>query len=214
MTHIRVIWRGTLPGGESWSTSAAYIPVGVQVAPQPQALMNAAATAIANAGLPSFLNSYLSPAGTLTSVRLEQRTASGALLVVGEGARSTPANGSGSATKPFQTSLVVSLRTAVPGRRGRGRMYWPALGASISATTLRLAMGSIEAMAPLMVTFLKGTGDLLQATFGGVAHVLTVHSKANASEEEVIALEVGDVLDVQRRRRDKAIENRVTAAFG
>lgn len=214
MTHIRVIWRGTLPGGETWSISAAFVPIGVVVAPQPQILMNQAATAVANAGIPNDVRSKMSSAAVFTDVRLEQRTASGNLLAVGQGVRTAPEAGIGNANKPFQVALVLSLRTPVPGRRGRGRMYIPALAAPISTTSLRLAQADMDAVLAAMKTMLTNTGNLLKGVFGDIPHKLAVHSKVGALETEVNALEIGDVLDVQRRRRDKAIENRTATAFG
>lgn len=214
MTHIRVIWKGTLPGGESWSTSAAFIPVGVVTVPQPQAAMNAGATAIAAAGLSADILSMISQATALTEVRLEQRTASGALRAVGVGARSNSQVGSTTPTKPFQTSVVVSLRTQVPGKRGRGRMYWPALGLPISASTLRVSPTDVNAKLNAIKALMVSTQGILQTNLGDVPHVLAVYSKVGALETEVNAMEMGDVLDVQRRRRDKAVENRVTTPYG
>lgn len=214
MTHIRVIWKGTLPGGETWSVSAAFVPIGVVVAPQPQTLMNQAATAIANAGIPTGLRAVMSQAAIFTSVRLEQRTSSGTLLAIGDGARATPQSGTTTANKPFQVSLVVSLRTMVPGRRGRGRMYWPALGVGMSSTSLRLLQADVDSALAATKTLLTDTQTTLQTVFGDIPHRLAVHSKAGLLENEVNALEMGDVLDVQRRRRDKAIENRTTTSFG
>lgn len=40
---------------------------------------------------------------------------------------SSPLVGSGTGTLPPQTALAVSLRANLIGRRGRGRLYWPAL---------------------------------------------------------------------------------------
>lgn len=214
MTHIRVIWRGTLPGGETWSISAAYIPVGVQVVPQSQAAMNAAATAIANAGLPAQLIGKLSTAVAFTDVRLEQRSAAGLLYAVGQGVRTAPQSGTGTPSKPFQTSMVLSLRTAHPGRRGRGRMYIPALAMPIAASSLRVQQADIDSTLAAMKGLLMATGTLLQAALGDIAHVLAVHSKVGALETEVNMLEMGDVLDVQRRRRDKAVENRTATPYG
>lgn len=214
MTHIKVIWKGTMPGGESWSVSAAYIPIGVVTVPQPQAAMNAAATAIANAGLPADILSMLSSACTLTDVRLEQRTATGRLEAVGAGARATAQPGTSGANKPFQVSAVISLRTAVPGRRGRGRMYWPALGIPITTSGLRVQQTDIDAKLAAVKGLLVSTGGRLQTAFGDIPHVLAVYSKVGAMETEVNALEMGDVLDVQRRRRDKAVENRTTTPYG
>ena len=214
MTHIRAIWRGTLPGGETWSISAAYLPVGVVTVPQPQAAMNAAATAIANAGLPPQLIGKLSTAVAFTDVRLEQRSASGVLYAVGQGVRTTPQPGTGVPSKPFQTSMVLSLRTAHPGRRGRGRMYIPALAMPITQSSLRVPQADVDSTLAAMKTLLTGTGTQLETSLGGIAHVLAVHSKVGALETEVNMLEMGDVLDVQRRRRDKAIENRTATPYG
>ena len=48
--------------------------------------------------------------------------------LVSEFVFATPRNGAGTANHPPMTAIVASLRTAVPGRSGRGRFYLPANG--------------------------------------------------------------------------------------
>lgn len=93
-------------------------------------------------------------------------------------------------------------------------MYIPALAMPIAAASLRVLQADVDSTLAAMKTLLTGTGTLLQAALGDIAHVLAVHSKVGALETEVNMLEMGDVLDVQRRRRDKAIENRTATPYG
>jgi len=175
-----------------------------------QATLNAAASAVADVTLPTALRQLMSSAARLTDVRLEQRSAAGALLGVGAGTSGAGQTGSGSASKPFQTSCVISLRTANPTRSGRGRLYWPALGAVIGSDSLRLVTPATETVGTAAQTYFRAVREALQLALELPNLPLAVHSQKYAVDYPVTDYEIGDVLDVQRRRRDKAVENRYT----
>ncbi|MGK4456075.1 hypothetical protein, partial [Klebsiella pneumoniae] len=71
----------------------------------------------------------LSTNGSVTGFRVENRGEDEELLNVGEAAYTSPITGTGTASKSPQDAITISLRTSTPGARGRGRIYWPALGA-------------------------------------------------------------------------------------
>lgn len=210
MSYLRVQLRGTLPDGESWSVGVSVFSTALPSTPLSQLDMNTCAAAIGELVLTNALRSLMSTACVWTGVRIEQRTDSGALQTVGEAAKTTPVSGSGNASKPFQTSLVISLRTAVPGRSGRGRIYWPALGASISSTSLRLTGPTPADILDGFNSLFNGIQSAVDVMLGSGTAQIAVRSERLKTENRVNALEVGDILDVQRRRRDKAVETRTS----
>lgn len=214
MAYNRVIWRGTLPGGEVWSSGCSFM-MNFGDLVQDAADLNAWALAIRQIGgtsvFPAAIRDLLSAAGACTSVRTEYLADDGSLLQAGEYTFAGAA-GLGSATKAFQTSVVASLRTATPGRRTRGRMYWPALGAAIDTSTGRLSDPTTSEVAAAVVELLQDVADEATNVNPSAAVVPAVWSRENESGSVITSVEVGDVLDTQRRRRDKLAEVRAVEA--
>lgn len=102
---------------------------------------------------------------------------------------------------PYQVTPVVSLRTDDASRRGRGRFYAPSLavdtqdGGRMTATV----QADLAAAAAAMLQALAAAG---------LTPVLL--SRDTMVTREVISVDVGDVLDTQRRRRGALIETRVS----
>lgn len=102
---------------------------------------------------------------------------------------------------PFQCTPVVSLRTADASRRGRGRFYAPSpavdtqSGGRLTAT----AQGNLADSAAALFGGLSGAG-LQPVLYGG----------AGSTTIPLVSLDVGDVIDTQRRRRNKLIEARTS----
>lgn len=210
---MRVSIIGSAPGGESWSVNPCY-SFGDFDSPDPTFTQMAAAAAAVNAVVvPTELRNNLSTALSVTGCRLEAREASGGLRVVGEALRGAPLAGLTTAIAPYQTSQVFSLRSEAPGGRGRGRLYWPAISSGMSSTTLRLSSAHNTGIIAAMKTYLSGVGDALEAPLGLTGAGLVVWSRASADTFPVISLQTGDVLDTQRRRRDRATETYTTVAF-
>ena len=134
---LRVSLTGTLPGGEEWSVNPVWSIGGDFGSPVTPAQCQTVATAIANASPPSGLLSIWATGTTYTGCRVEARSLDGTLETQAEGIKATPTPGTGASAHPFQVALVSSLRTAQPGARGRGRLYWPATGISVDNTSLR-----------------------------------------------------------------------------
>lgn len=214
MSFIRIALRGTLPGGESWSVNPAFNET-TNVTTWNQTDGQAAATAIGLVTVPAELKKLQSSGAAFATVRVERRTDADVLL----GAAEAPwvAGGQSNATpnKPFQTSLVLSLRTEIPGGRHRGRMYWPALSAELSTSTLRLSSPTAAAVATAAASYLDLLAAALKTTLAAppslIDYDLAVYSPTNKDKTRVSRIEVGDVLDVQRRRRDRIVENIASA---
>lgn len=105
---------------------------------------------------------------------------------------------------PFQCAPVISLRTLFLSRAGRGRFYAPSLavdqvdaGRMSSAAQTALADGA------------KALTDGLTAGGG----IVVIYHRIGGGTTQVVSLDVGDVIDTQRRRRNKLIEARTSRAL-
>jgi hypothetical protein len=121
-----------------------------------------------------------------------------------------PRGATNAAMSPPQNSVVASHRTAQIGRHGRGRMYLPPLLQSVVGSDGRLDSGQNASIATAQATFLED----LRATAGlaGGAHVRAIVTGKPWSAYALInQVQVGDVMDTQRRRRRALIEVRANA---
>lgn len=111
--------------------------------------------------------------------------------------------GSGSAL-PQEVAVCVSLRTSLPTRAGRGRFFLPSpILTTVSASRLASTpQGQILAAAALML------GDMNTATYT----VVILH-RSTMTTDEVVSVDVGDVFDSMRTRRDKLREVRVSTTL-
>lgn len=98
---------------------------------------------------------------------------------------------------PFQCATVVSLLTASATRSGRGRFYLPPLAASV------LDGGRISA-ASLATLDAAWTAFFDSLNTSGLTVV--VRNRASHISTGVTSARVGDVIDTQRRRRNKLTE--------
>ena len=119
------------------------------------------------------------------------------------GAESTRADaGTSTATcLPFQCAPVVTLRTSTLSRAGRGRFYAPSLAVD------QVAAGRMTTAA--RDTLADAAEDLIQGLTAGGGNVVIYH-RGLGTTTTVTSLDVGDVIDTQRRRRNKLIEARTS----
>jgi hypothetical protein len=143
---------------------------------------------------------------------VEARTYDGSLETLAEATRGAAIAGTGGSSHPSQTSVVLSLRSNVPGASGRGRLYWPATGMGIDAATLRPLASGLTNFLTDARTYLVALNGAVRATFPGSVG-LSVWSRTGATSHVISKLLVGDVLDTQRRRRDAYQETYQTQAF-
>lgn len=209
MSYIRVRLNGSLPGGEVWSVNPAFNET-TNVIDWDQEAGQDAADAIGALALPTALNDLRSVAAVGTTVRVERRTDTHELLGAAEAAWTAAQGSSVGVSKPLQTAAVISLRSTVPGSSHRGRLYWPALGAIINTTTARLTAPTVAAAASAAATYLDGIASALKAAMHPAPSLidfdLAVVSPTTGTKTRITRVEVGDILDVQRRRRDKVAE--------
>lgn len=103
---------------------------------------------------------------------------------------------------PFQCAPAVSFRTNLATRAGRGRFYAPSLAVAFVASgkMTSAAQNGLLDGAEAMINSLTAAG-LTTVLYGRTSH----------ATQEVTRIDVGDVIDTQRRRRNKLVENRVSA---
>ena len=216
MSFARVLLRGTLGASENWSVGIAYRR-SVDGGAIAQQELQAAAVAIAARTLGPDIRAVVSTAVRSTDVRVEVRSDANELLLAAEAPWTKLDSSGNGATKPPQTALVFSLRSTTPGSRHRGRFYWPALAANINADTLRLTATATQAYATQMAGYLDGIEtDLKEKTEPSpslIDYRLGVYSPTLKSLTDITRIEVGDILDVQRRRRDSLPELYASAPY-
>jgi hypothetical protein len=100
---------------------------------------------------------------------------------------------------PPQVAMVVSERSATPTRSGRGRIFLPAPVVTESVGQRILSAAKGEVLNAMLAAF----GLLNDAGLGAV-----LVARDHFTVTPVISLDVGDVFDTQRRRRNKLFEVR------
>lgn len=97
---------------------------------------------------------------------------------------------------PSQVAVVLSLRTALSGRRYRGRMYIPGISAGSITTSGLLVSATRQAYADC-ADGMRRAAENLYSSDGE----LCVYSRVADHKEKVTQIRVGDKLDTQRRRK-------------
>lgn len=201
----RVEIRGTLLGGtEVWSTG---VTLGGQTLVDDPATLTAWAedivTALEGTTAIGPLTGIMGSIGgaQITSIVTQYYGATGGIAAQGEAVAAIV--GTNTLTCPPQVSIVLSMRTNLSGRSRRGRNYWPALAAEVDGQTARISDVVATNLANAWVEMLNifcneapGVSDLIPVVYSPTLDVLTA----------VSSIQVGDVLDTQRRRRDELIE--------
>lgn len=201
---VRTSILGTLPGGEVWSVNPCFF-----LLDEPADVSSSEALTIANAiraiAVPTGLRAVMNTATAVTGVRVEARDRNGILEAQAEATLAIPTAGNGGSNHPYQTSTVTSLRTGFPGGQGRGRLYWPATGANIVSTTLRMEGTQLTSLLSAVKTYLTAIETAVAASAGPCD--LAVWSRTGSAFHAVTTIRQGDILDTQRRRRDALAES-------
>jgi hypothetical protein len=220
MAYLRVILKGSLGAVEVFSTSAAFGIVGLAPDTPDQAEVDGIAanlrTWLTTANLPASLRSCLSSSGQFDAVRVEKRAEDETTLSVAEVLLAVPAVGNGSASKTPQDAVVLSLRTSTPGARGRGRMYMPALAVLLSGT-FQINSPTAAVIVADSKTWLLAIQNQIDAYYISILSALRVRLSVRSVVDhvcrDVTSIQVGSILDTQRRRRDNLPESYVNATF-
>lgn len=106
---------------------------------------------------------------------------------------------------PAEVALVVSLRTALANRSGRGRFYLPQpaiVAASDTGVVASAAQSAIVAALEFAWTNSNSAGENP-----------VVYSRTRRVTQPVTSFNVGSLFDVQTRRQNNLVETRVTSSM-
>jgi hypothetical protein len=213
MSYVRVSILGTFASEEVWSVNPVFDPTGEFGSTVDQTALDLAAKSIADLGVTPSLQSLMSTSATQVGARVEVRDdATDDLIGISIQAATFPATGTGAIKMPPQSALVCSIRTSTPGASGRGRLYWPAMGASLATN------GRISAPTPTVIvqdfkTYLLQIRTELASAFPTIGFDLAVRSKTTHTTPHATRIQIGNVVDTQRRRRDNLPEAYTALAF-
>ena len=104
---------------------------------------------------------------------------------------------------PADVAIVVSLRSPVANRTGRGRFYLPQ-----PTTNALTAVGRLDETAQSTIVDAL-TAAWTQANAAGENPV--IYSRTQRATREITSFNIGDLFDTQRRRENALTENRVSA---
>jgi hypothetical protein len=215
--HVLAQWGGTLPGGEIWSNSIRLASDGTGNSadvPDFEAMQTwlhgPAKDAVA--AFHARADTGVHAQAKLTFLKMNVVDMNGHYIenTTFEHAYSpVVAGGSQANLHPNQCTLVVSTCTAFErGPAHRGRFYLPLCAKSIDSATG--GIGGPEAMlvAVSAATFLSELHDQpgIDAGVSGDVHVCVMSSQGTGATNRIIAVEVGTVIDTQRRRRNAMTE--------
>lgn len=200
---LKVSLLGGLPNGEVWSVNPVW-ELGTGDFDLTFTELSTIATAINAITIPTAIRAMQSVSTTSTGVRLEHRNVDGTLRAQLEQLRPAPMPGTGTVIHTLQQSAVASLRTATSGGSGRGRIYWPLTAGSLQAVDNRIAAGDVTSYLSGVKSYLALIQTAINAT--NANSDLVVWSRTQADLKPVNRILMGNVPDVQRRRRDTAIE--------
>jgi len=213
MSYVKVSILGGIAGTDVWSVNPTFDPTLEFPGGVNQAQLDAAATLIANRSVPANLALALSTACTRTGARVEVRDdVTDNLIATSQQGSTTPAVGSGTPRLTAQSAMVLSVRTNTTGGSGRGRLYWPAMGVTIDATS-RMTTPTPANFVADFKAYLLGIRSDLAASFPTIGFDLAVRSTLTHTTPHAVRVQVGSVVDTQRRRRDKLIEAYTALAF-
>jgi hypothetical protein len=194
----RVSILGTGPLGETFDTSFW----GYNGAPTTNAAANTLAGLIRDAWVTNARTAMIPMLSTqqkYTEIRLYSYPEGGPTASFIGSAPITTGTGTSGTFNATQIAMVVSLRTAMAGRRHRGRMYLPAAGLA-SATQHQWTQTQCDDVATAMGNFFSAVNAI--GTFGAVV----VLSQVGAGEwENVSEIRVDSKPDIQRRRANKLL---------
>jgi hypothetical protein len=204
--------RGSLPQGEVWSVNPAFIGNFTTAVPSHAALQSVVTRLAGGAAsiVTGALRDGLSSQGTVDSFRVSYYGTDGKLADYAEGVLASPLAGQNALQLPLTAAVALSLYSEIPGRRYRGRLFWPALGLSLDSTTGRIPQSLTTALATAARTMLVSLESALDPGWDAVP---AIWSKTNGSGVEVSQVRVGDVPDSMRTRKDALTENYSSVAM-
>lgn len=206
--YLRLVWSGTIGSAEEFSIGASYT-IDNDFENWSQESGDAIAAAIATIGVPTALRAAFAANIVFREVRLEGRQNDGTIIGASQAQLTTANAGTGTGTShPPQTALVLSMRSNTPGQSGRGRFYWPATTVALDSDFM-ISSPSTTTLVEAFAAWLSDISDAIRdnaGLFPWTTVSLCVASPTKGTQAAVTRLEVGNVLDTQRRRRNGYVE--------
>lgn len=204
----RIILQGTLCGGaEVWTMSHACDPLSARTQSQLQSIAQEVGT-IFEAWVwdDGVLGSVIPASIAFTGVRVDDVQDPGGVVRTAQWDRTEPLTGASiNYALPPECSIVVSLRTTLPGPRRRGRMYFPPLGTDSVTVNGQLGGTHQTSLADCMQDYFNAFNS--NSTIAATAFVASDAAQALTA---ITSIQVGNVYDAQRRRRNALQEAYVT----
>ena len=201
MTVYRCTATGETPQGESWVTGLWVEKTGGTTALAAAAWHTAWDLLWNGAASPAdSIKQLLDGNCTTTETIVNQVDASFRHQVEQVRTAETLTGTSGAENLSPQTAAVVSLRTVVPTRRGRGRMYLPPM-----TVDSELTLGIMDAITTSSIA-LAAKGMLESLITSGYTPVIA--HRDIASTTNITSCDVSNIYGTQRRRRNKLVATR------
>lgn len=125
---------------------------------------------------------------------------------------STTAGTSTSPSLPYHTCEIVTLRSALAKRSGRGRWYLPPFATNaLAADGFSLLAAAQDALEGALTTFFSGITPTITL---GVKHLKNSSDGTTTAYtmSQIVACDIPNTFAVQRRRADKLVPTRVSVS--
>lgn len=217
VAYNRLQLLGSIVTGDIWSCTINFGNATGEAGPSDEATLTAAAARVkalqGGSVVGANLRAFMSDAYALTGFKLSavngsthRETAQAAVTFGG------PVAGSGDPVQAPEIAACVSWNLESANRNNRGRIFWPGVGRGVnanmrysSADCTNLKDGMIEFLQQLAGAIEPGPGSNNGSPTGGAFQAIVV-SKVKGTAVAIQTVSVGDVPDVQRRRRNKERE--------
>lgn len=204
---VRLVATGTLAVGQTWSTGL-WIDLG-DPAPQPsQADLDAYAVSCAALLKPQFqiiannLWSNTTNLQTLTAYWYAPNTTKAAMVST---AAPMAVVGVGTGALPLFTSVCFSLRSATPGRSGRGRNYMPCTIGGVIGGTGQVGGTSVTNSSPAWAAAIRGLNGMAAGVVNPHGQTVVVASFTKGAGYPIRSIVIDSIPDTQHRREDKLV---------
>lgn len=208
MTTTQNVLQWSVPGGDIAQTSLWVEYGGTPTAAQALARFQTnVVDTIWPSGAGGIKSNY---EGTTILTQVQTRIiefATGRVQSVASAAYTRAGSGTGNPCPP-EVAMCVSLRTARAGASYRGRMYLPAPRIAVVNSTGKIDSTALSAM----VTTIAGALTAMNADVTYTSAAVQVRSRLHNTQEDVTSIDMGDVFDAQRRRRNSTGESRTSAS--
>lgn len=149
----------------------------------------------------------------VTAYRIDEST--GRASDLAEASFAANVGGTSSSVLPTELALCATTSTGKPGRSRRGRLYFGGFGHNALVTsTGRAAPACTLTAATFLSRFFRDVRNIDVGTGQQDKWEPQVVSVTQGTAGKITAVQVGDVLDVQRRRRNKIQEARTSVTVG